>query len=81
VSNISDPDIGAPQSASAPLSQSPVFPWLREFYATSGVTAWAGTVPLYVTCNPDIAHSYAEVIVRFIQDAAAAGHLDPAEPV
>jgi len=79
--DIGEPDIGAPVPASAPLSQSPVFPWLREFYTTSGVTAWAGTVPLYVTCNPDIAHSYAEVIVRFVQDSAAAGHLDPAEPV
>jgi Tetratricopeptide repeat len=81
VTESSGPDISEPANASAPLSQSPVFPWLREFYATSGVTAWAGTVPLYVTCNPDIAHSYAEVILRFIQDAASAGHLDPAEPV
>jgi hypothetical protein len=65
----------------APLSQSPLFPWLREFYSTEGVNAWAGTVPLYVTCNPDMADAYATIIIRFIQDAVAAGGLDPAEPV
>jgi hypothetical protein len=65
---------------SAPLSQTGLYPGLREFYSTAGVDAWAETVPLHVTCNPKLAETYAAVIVRFVQDAVATGRVDPNEP-
>jgi len=40
----------------------------REYYDTEGIEAWAGDVPFYVTSNPFIANTYANVIIRFIQD-------------
>jgi hypothetical protein len=67
-----------PESAS--LSQTRLYPGLREFYSASGVQAWAQTVPLQVTCNPKLAETYAAVIVRFVQDAAATGRVDPGQP-
>lgn len=43
----------------------------REYYATEGIEAWASDVPFYVTSNPFIANSYANLIIRFIQDWVA----------
>ena len=40
----------------------------RDFYANSGVKAWLGTVPYYITSNPIIAHGYAMVISGLIRD-------------
>ena len=50
------------------FSDSSVWEAQREYYDTEGIDAWAGDVPFYVTSNPFIAHSYANMIVRFIQD-------------
>jgi tetratricopeptide (TPR) repeat protein len=62
------------------LSQTQLFPSLRDFYTGTGVAAWAGIVPLHATSNPSLANSYAQVIVRFVQDAVATGRVDPTEP-
>ncbi len=40
----------------------------REYYAKSGIEAWAGDVPFYITSNPFIAGVYARVVIRFLQD-------------
>jgi tetratricopeptide (TPR) repeat protein len=65
---------------SAPLSEATIFPGLRQFYAESGVQAWAQTVPLHATSNPFLADSYATVIVRFIQEAIATGEVERDQP-
>ena len=58
------------------LSHSQLFDLQRAFYQREGASAWAsGTVPHYITCNPSIAASYAEVVLAFARDCRAAGQL------
>jgi hypothetical protein len=58
------------------LSSSALYGLQRRFYEREGMRAWAsGTVPSYITCNPLIADSYAEVVLGFMRDARAAGQL------
>lgn len=70
-----------PPDAPVPLSASPLWQRLRGFYHAEGVNAWAGRVPHYVTNNPYIANSYANIIIRFVQDCARAGAYDSSEPI
>ena len=51
-----------------PWSQSRLWDWQATFFARAGVAAWADKVPFYVTSNSVIAHSYAQIITRYIQD-------------
>lgn len=51
-----------------PFSQSKIWQAQREFYDKKGIEAWADDVPFYITSNPFIANSYAQIIIRFIQD-------------
>src|SRR5690606_13362654 len=39
-------------------------------FEDKGINAWSGDVPYYVTSNPYLAHCYANVSVRLIQDWA-----------
>jgi tetratricopeptide (TPR) repeat protein len=67
----------------APLSASKLWRWQRAFYEREGVDAWAGKIPFYITSNPAIADSYAQILVRLQQDWArteAGAAADPAEP-
>lgn len=58
------------------LSQSMLYDLQRRFYVDQGFGAWAnGTVPAYITCNPLIADSYAEVVLGFLRDARVEGQL------
>lgn len=50
------------------FSKSALWAAQREYYDTEGIDAWAADVPFYVTSNPFIAHCYANVAIRFIQD-------------
>jgi len=50
------------------FSESSLWAAQREYYDREGIEAWAGDVPFYVTSNPFIANSYANIIIRFIQD-------------
>lgn len=60
------------------LSRSRLYDLQRTFYEREGTRAWgSGTVPHYITCNPMIAASYAEVVLGFLRDARAAGQLRP----
>ncbi len=55
------------------LSRSHLFHLERTFYHRAGIGAWrTATVPHYVTNNPVLAHAYAEVLVGFFRDCAAA---------
>lgn len=64
----------------APLSASKLWRWQRAFYEREGIAAWAGKIPFYITSNPAIADSYAQILVRLLQDSARAGDADPDEP-
>ncbi len=60
-----------------PLSRYRLWELQRAFYARQGLGAWgAGPVPHHIPCNPVIAAAYAEVIVAFLHDLDASGHLD-----
>jgi tetratricopeptide (TPR) repeat protein len=50
------------------FSQSSIWTAQREYYDREGIDAWTSDVPFYVTSNPFIANSYANVAIRFIQD-------------
>lgn len=50
------------------LSQSKIWALQREYFDNEGVSAWDHGVPFYVTSNPFIAHSYAKVLLSFIED-------------
>jgi len=50
------------------FSDSSLWAAQKEYYDKEGIEAWAEDVPFYVTSNPFIANSYANVIIRFIQD-------------
>ncbi|HEX4961718.1 MAG TPA: SAM-dependent methyltransferase [Thermoanaerobaculia bacterium] len=61
-----------------PFSQCALWRQQRTFFETEGVNAWNGQVPFYITSNPYLAHAYATLIFRFLQDCrqrtpAAAG--------
>ena len=63
------------------LSESALWSLQRRWYERLGVDAWrTSTVPYHATNNAFLARAYAEVIVGFLRDCAAAG-ADPAEPV
>ncbi len=50
------------------FSQSALWTAQREYYDQEGIDAWVSEVPFYVTSNPFIAHCYAHIALRFIQD-------------
>ena len=55
-----------------PFSHSLLWDLQREYFQTSGVTAWSThTVPLYVTNNPALARAYAAVLAAWLEDAGA----------
>jgi len=54
----------------------------RNFFDRQGIEAWtAGTVPHYITSNPWIASSYAQLALAWLEDCAGAGAIDPARPI
>ncbi|WP_211750168.1 tetratricopeptide repeat protein [Paenibacillus sp. Marseille-Q4541] len=62
------------------FSEAPIWDLQREYYEQKGMKAWNNDqVPQYITSNPMIAISYAEMIFGFLQDRASQGHLS--EPV
>lgn len=60
----------APRAATrGRLSASPLWAEQRRFFLENGVSAWAaGTVPHYITNNPRLAGSYAELVAAWIAD-------------
>jgi hypothetical protein len=63
-----------------PLSRSPLWDLLREFFSASGVKAWDNVVPYQPTTNPVLADAYARIIVRFVQETIRTGRADPTKP-
>jgi hypothetical protein len=62
------------------FSEAPIWKLQRSYYEEQGIEAWRGEeVPQYITSNPVMAASYAEIIFGFLQDRARLGYT--AEPV
>jgi len=63
-----------------PFSQSRIWDYQRGYYLKQSINAWANKIPFYITSNPYIANSYANIIIRFVQDCAKKNSLDPIAP-
>lgn len=50
------------------LSESCLWEMQREYFDKEGIDAWVNQVPFYVTCNPFIANTYANLVIQFIRD-------------
>ncbi|HYU34400.1 MAG TPA: SAM-dependent methyltransferase [Thermoanaerobaculia bacterium] len=59
-----------------PFSRCGVWRSHRDFFLSEGIEAWNGRVPFYITSNPYLAHAYATIILRFLEDLQAG---DPGE--
>ncbi len=67
-----------------PFSQSVLWDWQERYFAEKGVEAWRqGEVPHYVTSNPTMASSYAEMVFAFWRDHQCLKRQDinPDEPL
>ena len=65
------------------FSQSLLWDWQERYFAEKGVEAWRqGEVPHYVTSNPTMANSYAEMVFAFWRDQQRLKpqELNPDEP-
>lgn len=62
------------------LSESIIWDLQRKFFEQEGIHAWEGQVPHYITNNPYIANSYANVAIRYIQDQAKSNEYDASTP-
>lgn len=61
-----------------PFQKSILWQWQREFFEETGPEAWrGGIVPHYITSNSYIAHAYAELVLGYQQDRAAANDHQP----
>lgn len=57
------------------FSEAPIWDLQRAYYEQKGLKAWNNDqVPQYITSNPMIATSYAEMIFGLLQDRAGQGH-------
>ena len=63
-----------------PFSQSSLWDLERQYFEEMNLDAWSsGDVPHYVTSNPYMARSYADLIISFLRDRAASSR--PNEPI
>jgi hypothetical protein len=54
-----------------PFSQSLIWELQRSFFDSAGIEAWRqGAVPHYVTSNPVVGRTYAEIVFAFLRDLA-----------
>jgi SAM-dependent MidA family methyltransferase len=57
------------------FSEAPIWELQRSYYEEQGILAWQSEeVPLYITNNPIIAVTYAEILFGFLQDRARLGY-------
>lgn len=59
--------------AAVAFSQCNLWPPQRRFYRDEGVAAWRGKVPHHITSNPVIAHSYALLVARCLEERRREG--------
>lgn len=64
------------------FSEAPIWELQREYYEVEGLRAWRNDqVPQYITSNPMIGSSYAEMIFGLLQDRTNQGFGADAEPI
>ena len=54
-----------------PFAKSKIWDINREYYANTGINAWTTKghlVPHYVSTNPSVANTYAEIALGFFRD-------------
>ncbi|MDW3210030.1 MAG: hypothetical protein R8N23_09190 [Reichenbachiella sp.] len=64
-----------------PLSQTHLWDYQRNYYQEQNINAWVDKVPFYVTSNPYIANSYANIIARYIIDGLNNGNINSNNPL
>lgn len=64
-----------------PLAESKLWQAQRKFFEQEGINAWQGYVPFFVTSNPFIAESYANLITAYLKDLLSQKVLDLKEPL
>ncbi len=52
----------------ARLSESKLWKYQKTFYEREGIDAWANKIPHFSTCNVFMAHAYANILFRFMQE-------------
>lgn len=62
------------------FSASVLWKYQMDFFASQGVNAWLGQVPFFITSNPHIGISYAEVMFAYIKDMVVTGRYDASKP-
>lgn len=62
------------------FSESLLWTMQKEYFDSQGINAWVGQVPFYITTNPVMANTYAQVTLRYIQDHIHQNNYDPSEP-
>ena len=63
------------------FSESKLWEYQRHYFHKQGIKAWASQVPFYITSNPFIANSYAQVVVAYLQDLLNTNKLNTEQPV
>ncbi|MEO0948788.1 MAG: tetratricopeptide repeat protein, partial [Cyanobacteria bacterium J06641_5] len=57
-----------------PFSQSPIWQLQRNYFSEVGIDAWrTGEVPHYLTSNPVVGKTYAELVLAFLRDLSLKG--------
>lgn len=70
-----------PEAVKTSFARSPIWSLQRQFFLEQGIQAWSGgKVPHYITNNPFLARTYAEIVFGFFRDRERAGRVS-AEPV
>lgn len=58
----------APTAPKVRLSHTQLWSFQKGFYEQEGTDAWARKIPFFPTSNVFIAHAYANILIRFMQD-------------
>ncbi len=57
-----------------PFSQSLIWQLQRDYFSNAGIEAWrSGEVPHYITSNPVVGKTYAELVLAFLRDLSLRG--------
>lgn len=70
-----------PLEEKVPFAESGIWDMQRRYFADNGIKAWIDEVPHYVTNNPVMARTYAEIIFALLRDLARTGGTRSEQPV
>jgi hypothetical protein len=63
------------------FSESNLWRYQRDYFDQQGINAWVNQVPFYITSNPFIGYTYAEITMAYVRDLLQQGGLDKKEPL